>query len=782
MRLLLTLSCVALCAWGQGARPGRRERTNPLAGNPQAVQAGAKLFASVCGGCHGMKGEGGRGPDLSDGRRTRRSNDQQLFDTIKNGIPGGDMPPLAMPAERIWELVAFLRSLSAPAAESRASGDAGAGREIFFGKGGCNQCHMVRGNGGFLGPDLSDIGMTRSFRQLRNALLQPESRSRQGYEGVSVVTRAGKRVEGVARNHSHDSLQIVEASGAMHMLLRDEVREVKFREKSLMPDDYAQRLSAAEIDNLLAFIGGQGARRPPAITAPAAQKGAVQFDDIRRGPGDNWLTYSGDYAAQRHSPLDQIHRGNVARLAPQWTYHVEQSRRLETTPLVYDGVMYVSNSNQVDALDARTGRRIWRYVDDQSPRQSVNRGVALLGDRVFFTTSDAHLVALDRRTGGVLWHNEYASIDKGFHATLAPLALRDRVIVGVAGGDSGMRGFVAAISAVTGEELWRFWTVPARGEPGSETWSDFPLEYGGGGTWMSGSYDPDLNLVYWTTGNPWPDMIGRIRKGDNLYTCSVLALDADSGKLRWYFQFTPHDTHDWDAQSMPVLADVEVQGRRRKVLMHPNRNGFYYVLDRATGEFLRATPFVDQLNWATGIDAKGRPIEVPGLDPTPAGVRVCPSKRGASNWMSPSYSPQTGLFYVPSLEQCDVYTATPTVPEPMKGMAGGGAERIPSEPGKFYLRALDPKTGMRRWQYAMTGPATAWSGTVSTAGGLVFFGDDDGQLIAVDAENGRQLWHYSTGQWLTASPMTYRVAGRQYVAIAAGTDVFSFALSDGVKK
>jgi alcohol dehydrogenase (cytochrome c) len=510
------------------------------------------------------------------------------------------------------------------------------------------------------------------------------------------------------------------------------------------------------------------------IALPAS--GQVKYDEILQGPGANWLTYHGDYQGSRHSRLKQITRDNVAKLVPKWTYHVEGATHLEAAPLVSNGVMYVTNTNEVDALDARTGRRIWQYRDDQSSQQSPNRGVALLGDRVFFLTGDVHLVALHRNTGAVLWHKQYALASKGYIATLAPLALKDRIIVGVGGGDSGTRGFVAALSAATGEELWRFWTIPARGEPGSETWGDFPAEYAGGATWMTGTFDPELNLIYWPTGNPWPDMYAQGRHGDNLYTCSIVALDADTGKLKWYFQFTPHDTHDWDAQSIPVLVNFDFQGRRRKLLLHPNRNGFFYVLDRTNGQFLHATPFVQKLNWATGVDATGHPIEVPNMEPTREGRRVCPSMRGASNWMSPSYDPETGLLYVPALEQCDIYTRAETAPEPMKGLMGGGAEQIPSEPGKFFLRALDPSTGAKRWEYPMTGLATMWAGTLSTAGGLVFFGDDDGQLVALNARTGRYLWHYFMGQPLSASPMTFSVDGNQYVCIAAATDVFTFGL------
>ncbi len=507
----------------------------------------------------------------------------------------------------------------------------------------------------------------------------------------------------------------------------------------------------------------------------------VTFDDIRKGPGDNWLTYAGDYAGTRHSPLKQINRDNAAQLVPRWVYHIDNARKLEAVPIVYDGIMYVTNSNELHAIDAKTGRRIWMFRDEQSPIQRVNRGAAILGDRVFFVTGDAYLIALDRKSGGLLWSKKYAEIEKGYFATLAPLVVKDRVIVGVGGGDSGMRGFIAAHSASTGEELWRVYTVPARGEKGSESWSEKLIEYGGAATWLSGTYDPELNLIYWTTGNPWPDFYGGDRDGDNLYSCGLIAVDADTGKMKWFFQFTPHDVHDWDGQGWPVLVEVPLNGRARKIVMHANRNGFYYVLDRATGEFLRATKYVDLLDWALGVDAKGRPMRVPGKLPTPNGNRVCPSVRGASNWMAPSFNPETGLFYVVTLEQCDKFYSSAKEPEPYKGFTGGAGEQIPREPGKFFLRALDPKTGARKWEYPMTGPATMWAGTVSTAGGLVFFGDDDGQLVAVDSQDGRHLWHFNMGQPLTASPVTYMTGGRQYVAIAAQTDVFVYGLHEPVK-
>lgn len=504
--------------------------------------------------------------------------------------------------------------------------------------------------------------------------------------------------------------------------------------------------------------------------------GQVTYDEILRSPSENWLSYHGDYRAHRYSPLTQIDTKTVAQLVPKWTFQVPGARRLEATPIVFDGVMYVTDNNAAYALDARTGKVIWSYKDTFASREGVNRGAAILGDSVYFVTADCYLVSLHRTTGAILWHKKFADVSKGYYATMAPLALRDRIIVGVSGGDSGMRGFVAAISPYTGDELWRFYTVPKRGEQGAETWGEFDTDWGGGATWMTGSYDPESNTLYWPTGNPWPDYNGHARRGANLYTDAIIALDAATGKLKWYFQFTPHDTHDWDAQSIPVLVDIELGGRTRRVLLHPNRNGFYYVLDRVTGQFICAKPFVENLDWAKGIDASGKPIEVPEIEPIPGGRRVCPSTRGASNWMSPTFNPITQLLYVPTLEQCDVYTSSLQQPEPMKDLAGGGAQSLPKEPGKFFIRALDPDTGKRRWEYPMTGHADMWAGAVSTAGGLVFFGDDDGSLVAIDAVTGKHLWHYYMGQMLTASPMTFSVKGKQYVSIAAASDVFTFGL------
>ena len=500
----------------------------------------------------------------------------------------------------------------------------------------------------------------------------------------------------------------------------------------------------------------------------------VSSDDILEGPGRDWLTYAGNYGGWRHSPLTQITPENAGSITAKWVYRVPNAERLQATPIAHDGVLYVTDSNTVYAIDARSGRLVWSYVDSLVEERFPNRGAAIRGDRIYFVTTDNHLTALDRRSGGVIFRKQYADVEDGVLGTAAPLVVQDKVIVGSAGGDSGVRGFVAALSAETGEEIWRRYTIPAKGEPGADTWGEAGwLEWGGGAAWLSGTYDPETETLFWPTGNPWPDFNTEVRKGDNLYTCSLLALDLATGALKWHFQFTPNDSHDWDAQSWPMLVEIEWNGAPRKVVLHANRNGFFYVLDRETGEFLQATKLVDNLTWATGIDQDGRPILVPGMDPTVEGNWVCPSVKGATNWMGQTYHPGTGLLYVLTLEQCGWFTLSEQEPVPLVNFAGGGATY---EGGQVVLRAIDPESGQRVWEYPMTGIGGMWSGTVSTATGVLFSGDDSGHLIALEAKTGRHLWNFNLGEDLHASPIIYAVEGKQYIAIASATAVAAFGL------
>lgn len=515
------------------------------------------------------------------------------------------------------------------------------------------------------------------------------------------------------------------------------------------------------------------------ILTAAALPAQVSYEDLLKADPRNWLSYSGSFPAQRHSLLKQIHTGNIQDLVASWVYHVPGASRLESVPVVVDGVMYVSQPNEVYALDGRSGRMIWEYHHRPALRKGPNRGVAVLGNKVYVGTPDAHLVALDARTGSVAWKAKLAEAKDGYWSPVAPLAIKGKIIMGIAPGDHGLNGFLDAYDPETGERLWRWHSIPKPGEPGNETWSGDSWKTGGGNTWLTGSYDPELNLVYWGIGNPAPDFDGDVRKGDNLYTESMVALDADTGKLKWYFQFTPHDVHDWDSVEIPILVDTMFEGQMRKLLLHADRNGFYYVLDRTDGKFLHGVPFIKQLNWAKGLTPEGRPVRVPGVIPSIQGTRTCPATAGATNWHSPAYSPDTGLFYLSMMEGCGInYKARDTFrPGGNSYMATGYIEDVEA-PWQTYVRALEATTGKIRWEYKQTGSKRYGAGVLSTAGGVVFAGDDQGGFTALDAKTGKALWFFNTGQQITASPITYSFGGKQYVAIAAGSNVIAFALHD----
>lgn len=497
--------------------------------------------------------------------------------------------------------------------------------------------------------------------------------------------------------------------------------------------------------------------------------------------GANWPTYNGDYTGRRFSNLTQITPANVASLRAQWVFHSNNAGVLELTPEVVNGVMYVTASNDAYALDATSGEVLWHYsrpvssglIDDASGH--ISRGVALWGNRLYMETDNAHLLCLDARSGHLIWDVAYASWNKNYGATSAPLVVHGKVLVGTSGGDDGVRGFIAAFDAETGSLVWRRWTIPGPGESGSPSWPGETYLHGGGTAWMPGTYDPELNTIYWGTGNAAPDYDGSQRPGDDLYTSCVLALDPDTGKLKWFFQFTPHDLYDFDGEETPVLMDGTYQGQPRKLLIEANRNGFIYILDRTDGRFLSATRFAERMNWAKGIDAKGRPI-VTGVKPSASGTLTCPGDAGASNWYSPSWNENTGLFYFMELDECTVNFVKPESFTPGKTYYATGSRREPTAQTKKLLLAFDPTSGKIVWKYPQAGNGESWGGVMSTASGLVFFADDAGFFEAVDGKSGKSLWHFNTGQTIHASPMSYAVDGRQHVAIASGDDLFSFAL------
>lgn len=510
----------------------------------------------------------------------------------------------------------------------------------------------------------------------------------------------------------------------------------------------------------------------------------------------NWLMYSGTYMSQRYSALDQIAPGNVKMLEQKWVFQAESLQKFETTPLVLDGIMYLTQPpNDVVALDARTGRIFWIYQYKPAPESkpccgAVNRGLAILGDTLFMATIDARLIAIDARNGKPLWNTKVADYDTGYAMTLAPLVVKDKVVVGVAGGEYGIRGFLAAYDARTGKEAWRFYTIPAPGEPGHETWpADDSWKHGGGSVWLTGSFDPELNLTYWGIGNPGPDWNASQRKGDNLYSDSVVALDVDTGKLKWHFQFTPHDPYDYDSVQVPLLADASWDGRMRKLMLWANRNGFFYALDRTNGKFLSGHPFV-KVNWASGLDDSGRPL----VTPQPVGTPIYPGVQGGTNWYSPSYSPRTGLFYLSAWEDYATifvsegadYTpgqrylgGRPTSPipgSPNPGLRGAPINNWTEAAGHGSVMALDIRTGRTKWKFDMTDVTDA--GILTTASDLLFTGGREGYFHALDARTGALLWKASVGGPVAAAPITYRIDGKQYVAVAAGHALFVYGLRE----
>lgn len=525
------------------------------------------------------------------------------------------------------------------------------------------------------------------------------------------------------------------------------------------------------------------------VGASLAVAASAQSDDIVTGEMlrstklvENWPSYNGDYTGRRFTSLTQVTPANASQLQAQWVFHSRNAGILEATPLVVHGVMYMTASNDAYAIDAATGKVLWHYIrpvtqgliDDASGH--INRGVALLGTRLFMQTDNAHLLCLDARSGNLIWDVSYAPGNKNYGATSAPLVVKDKVLVGTSGGDDGVRGFVAAFDAKTGMEVWRFWTIPSPGDPGSETWPKGTIyQHGGGTTWMPGTYDPELNTIYWGTSNPSPDFDASVREGDNLYTNCVLALDPDTGKLKWHFQFTPHDVNDYDATETPVIVNRIFNGKPRKLLIQANRNGFLYVLDRENGQFLRATQFAQTQNWAKGIDANGRPIRT-DLMPSAEGTRMCPSYAGGTNWYSPTYIERTSIFYFMSLDDCSVFRVKTQDFEEGKAYYSTGAAHLPTEHSKKYLNAYDLAADKFIWRYAQTGDTRSFAGVMSTGTGLVVFGNDAEELEVVDAASGKSLWHFNLGQHVHASPMSYSVDGRQYFAIAAGNDLFTFAL------
>jgi alcohol dehydrogenase (cytochrome c) len=780
MRLVLA---VLMLGAFQGAL-AQDKLANPFAADPvPAIAAGKRLFEGTCTACHGPGGSGTeRAPALDSGRFAHGGEDFEIFQTIQKGVPGTAMPPFAaLSAEQLWQLENYVRSLSVTAAKPVVvKGDAGRGEQVFFGVGGCSSCHEINGRGALLATDLSDVGK-QPAAAIQTGIEHDFNFRRFGFGAtnqryVDVTLLDGTQLQGLVKNEDSFSVVLQTLEGDYRLPDRKRIRSMtNSTTRTFLPKD---RLSGDERANLLAYLVQQKQRA--AVVGGTGGLSYARLASAGQEP-QNWLTYWGSYASEHFSELSQIDRHNVAQLQARWAAPMPGSSPLESTPLVVDGVMYVSGPpGDVYALDARSGLQIWKFHRQQervNPFQlnPYNRGVAVLGKRVFVVTLDNNLIALDARSGRVLWEKRIADTMEGYTMTGAPLALDNKVIVGVSGGEMGIRGFIDAYDASDGHRLWRFDTIPGPGQPGHETWSGDSWKTGSGATWLTGSYDPQLNLLYWAVGNPGPDFDPQKRQGDNLYTCSVLALNPDTGHLAWYYQISPHDTHDWDSAEDLVLAEETIDGRPRKVLMHADRNGFFYTLDRATGQLISAVPFVRQ-SWNKGFEANGRPIVDPASVATLEGHRISPGV-GGTNFQAPSFDSARHVFYLTFLDGAGGASYQPA--EYRRGQIFSGAHfnnKLPPVSGSEQgIMALDSRSGHKLWTFP-TPRLSLQAGVLATRGEVVFAATAEGNLLGLDAHTGKPLWHFQTGAPIMASPMSYSVDGTQFVAVAAGNTLYSFSL------
>jgi alcohol dehydrogenase (cytochrome c) len=764
--------------------------TNPFAADPTAAAAGKRVFDATCIVCHGSGGAGTeRAPALDSGRFAHGGEDFEIFQTVQKGVPGTQMPSFAsFSAEQLWQVVSYVRSLSrvsSTTAGAPAMGDASRGEQLFFGAARCSSCHEINGRGLPIADDLSEVGkqapaaIAAGIEHQLSPRRVPFGLTNQRY--VDITLQDGGRLQGLVRNEDSFSLVLQTLEGDYRPLDRQRIRTITNSTRTLTPA--AQHLSADQKADLLAYLSQHKQRAAVLIDATAG--GGLSFarlTNAQREP-QNWLTYWGSYASEHFSELTQIDRRNVSQLQAKWAMPMPGGSPLEVTPLVVDGVMYTSGPpGDVYALDAGSGLEIWRFHRQQervNPFQinAYNRGVAVLDRRVFVATLDDNLIALDARSGRVLWEQRIADTMEGYTMTGAPLALDNKVIVGISGGEMGIRGFIAAYDARDGHQLWRFDTIPGPGQPGHETWSGDSWKTGSGATWLTGSYDAQLHLLYWAVGNPGPDFNPVDRQGDNLYTCSVLALDPGTGRLVWHYQFSPHDSHDWDSAEDLILAEETLNGQPRKVLLHADRNGFFYTLDRATGQFISAVPFVRQ-SWNKGFEHNGRPIVDPASEPTPEGHRIAPGV-GGTNFQAPSYDGARHVLFLNFLDADGGSSYQPAQYKPGQIFTGAhfGARLPPGAEAVQGLMALDTLTGHKLWTFPVP-RVSLQAGVLATRGEVVFAATSEGNLLGLDARTGKSLWHFQTGGPIMASPMSYSVDGTQFVAVAAGNTLYSFALPD----
>jgi alcohol dehydrogenase (cytochrome c) len=680
-------------------------------------------------------------------------------------------------------------TVAAVGAQQSPRGDAARGKTLFEANK-CLDCHRLGDAGSRVGPDLSALADIRSPEQLSRAIVAPDDEVLPEHRHVRVVLKDGTAIVGRLMNQDAFSIQLMTQAEELTSYAKSDLREHAILKTGLMPS-YDGKLTGQDVADIVRYIGTW---QPSEPAAPAAARARSTYERILQADREpqNWLTYGGNYSSHRFSALDRITRENVGRLALKWVWHPKYLDKMETTPLVVDGVLYAVQNSEVVALDAATGRTFWTFRYRVPPESNqylmVVKGLALADDRLFWATYDGHLIAIDAKTGRGIWNKTLVNWKEGLQFNVAPLVVKDKVILGPATNEMGVNCWVAAYDVRTGNEVWKFKTVPEPGEPGNATWPGESWRHGGAPIWVTGSYDPDTNLTFWGTGNPNPGWNGGPRNpGDNLYADSVVALDADTGTLKWHYQFTPNDEFDWDSVQVPVLATIDWKGKPRKVMLWANRNGFFYALDRISGEFLLARAFVQQ-NWNIGFD-NGRPVKAASAKPTPEGTLIQPGTQGGTNWYSPSFSPRTGLFYISAW---DNYSAISTFAEvapwqpgkkyagraPARGGGGGGGRanatnRTEAE-GYGAVRALDPKTGDKKWEFKMVDYTEA--GILTTASDLLFSGGREGHFFALDARTGELLWRVNLGGTVASGPITFSAGGQQYVAVCGDNSLYVFGL------
>ena len=772
----------------------------PAAPDPAQIALARQDFNQSCAGCHGDNGGGGdRAPALNANAHLRTLDADGIAAIIRGGQRG--MPPFpSLPANEVARLAAWIHGMNISGLQD-APPDQVARGEAEFSSAGCSGCHMVRGQGGSSGPDLSGIAARATRAEMERWLDDPTAMMGvktmpvcPGYAFCpdfqwavqTVVMKDGEKIRGFARRRTEHEVALQTLDGKFRMLDMADIASIIQDKQSFMP---AYQGGAEQRRDLLAYLGTLGGILAGPLNGDVPPIPQADIDAVMNPKPGEWVTYNGARDGNHFSALNRINSLNVRQLQPQWAF-TPGGVGLEGEPIVADGIMYVTGGPQVCALDARTGLRIWCTPRTNGlgvpptfgrgpprpgaavPPVGPNRGVAILGDRLFYTSDDAYIVCLNRLTGAVMWSQRLAEdSEKGaVYTSASVLVVNDLVITGIAGGDTPMRGFIVAYHADTGKEAWRFYTIPKPGEmPLSKSWIGRALATGGGATWETGSYDPQTGTLFWPVGNPYPDTDAGERGGTNLYTNSVVALDARTGKFKWHYQFTPYDTHDWDSTEPMVLADTMWKGKPRKLLLSAQRSGIFYVLDRTNGQFLLAKPFVHKMTWASGFDPRtGAPHLIAGNTPTKDGTLTCPGVRGATNWYPAAFNPQTKLFYVMAAEDCGIYRSEGRI---------FGNNPDPADAGTRHVRALNIETGDIVWDKALVGPQeTDYTGILATAGGLVFHGEIGGDFAAVDARSGETLYTFRTNDSWRATPMTYMVDGRQYIAGMDGSVLWSFAL------